>query len=150
MICWSQWLCRVRFESGVILLLEPWFRMPPGGWIFVCCECCVLSGRVLCFGLITRPEESYWLRYVRVWLRNLDNKETLAHYGLLSPIYLYIYIYIYIQYRLCGLVVRVSGYRYRGPGFDPRRYKIFWVVVGLERGPLSLVRSNCGATWIKK
>ena len=44
--------------------------------------------------------------------------------------------------RLCGLVVGVSGYRYRGPGFDPRRYQIFWVVVGLERGPLSLVRSN--------
>ena len=44
--------------------------------------------------------------------------------------------------RLCGLVVRVSGYRYRGPGFDPRRYKIFWVVVGLEKGPLSLVRST--------
>jgi hypothetical protein len=43
--------------------------------------------------------------------------------------------------RLCGLVVRVSGYRYRGPGFDPRRYQIFWVVVGLERGPLSLVTS---------
>ena len=41
--------------------------------------------------------------------------------------------------RLCGLVVRVSGYRYRGPGFDPRRYRIFWVAVGLERGPLSLV-----------
>jgi len=43
--------------------------------------------------------------------------------------------------RLCGLVVRVSGYKYRGPGFDPRRYQIFWVVVGLERGPISLVRS---------
>ena len=53
-------------------------------------------------------------------------------------IYVYKYIYIYI-YRLCGLVVRVSGYRYRGPGFDPRRYQIFWVVVGLERGPISLV-----------
>ena len=52
--------------------------------------------------------------------------------------------------RLCGLVVRVSGYWYRGPGFDPRHYQIFWVVVGLERGPLSLVRSNWGATWIKK
>jgi len=38
-------------------------------------------------------------------------------------------------------VVRVSGYKYRGPGFDPRRYQIFWVVVGLERGPLNLVRS---------
>ena len=43
--------------------------------------------------------------------------------------------------RLCGLVVRVSGYRYRGLGFDSQRYQIFWVVVGLERGPLSLVRS---------
>jgi len=42
---------------------------------------------------------------------------------------------------LCGLVVRVSGYRYGGPGFDPRRYQSFWVVVGLEQGPLSLVRS---------
>jgi hypothetical protein len=26
---------------------------------------------------------------------------------------------------LCGLVVRVSGYRYRDFGFDPRRYQIF-------------------------
>ena len=51
-----------------------------------------------------------------------------------------IHFYKYEIYdRLCGLVVRVSGYRYRGPGFDPRRYQIFWVVVGLERGPLSLV-----------
>ena len=32
---------------------------------------------------------------------------------------------IYITDRLCDLVVRVSGYRYRGPGFDPRRYQIF-------------------------
>ena len=27
----------------------------------VCCECCVLSGRGLCDGPITRPEESYRL-----------------------------------------------------------------------------------------
>ena len=27
--------------------------------------------------------------------------------------------------RLCGLVVRVSGYRYRSLGFDSRRYQIF-------------------------
>ena len=26
---------------------------------------------------------------------------------------------------LCGLVVRVSGYRYKGLGFDSRRYEIF-------------------------
>ena len=30
-------------------------------WIFVCCECRVLSGRGLCDELITRPEESYRL-----------------------------------------------------------------------------------------
>jgi len=29
--------------------------------MFVCCECCVLSGRGLCDALITRPEESYRL-----------------------------------------------------------------------------------------
>jgi hypothetical protein len=36
-------------------------------------------------------------------------------------------------------VVRVPSYRSRGPGFDSRHYQIFWQVVGLERGPLSLV-----------
>jgi hypothetical protein len=35
------------------------------------------------------------------------------------------------------LVVRLPGYRSRGPGFDSRRYQIFWEVVGLERGPLN-------------
>jgi hypothetical protein len=33
-------------------------------------------------------------------------------------------------------------YRSKGPGFDPRTYKIFWEVAGLERGPLSLVRTT--------
>jgi hypothetical protein len=32
----------------------------------VCCECCVLSGRGLCDGPISRPEESYLLWCVRV------------------------------------------------------------------------------------
>ena len=36
-------------------------RIPPGAWIFVCCECRVLSGRGLCDELITHPEESYQL-----------------------------------------------------------------------------------------
>jgi hypothetical protein len=44
--------------------------------------------------------------------------------------------------RLCGLVVRVSGYRSRGPGFDSRRFQIFWEALGLEQGPLSLVRTT--------
>jgi hypothetical protein len=39
-----------------------------------------------------------------------------------------------------GLVVRVFGYRSRGPGFDFRRFQFFSEAAGLERGPLSLVR----------
>jgi hypothetical protein len=44
--------------------------------------------------------------------------------------------------RLCGLVVRVSGYSCRGPRFDSRRFQIFCVAVGLYGGPLSLVSIN--------
>jgi hypothetical protein len=32
---------------------------PAGAWMSVSCECCVLSGRGLCVGLITSPEKSY-------------------------------------------------------------------------------------------
>jgi hypothetical protein len=60
---------------------------------------------------------------------------------------------VYID-RLCGLVIRVPGYRSRGPGFDSHRYQIFWEVVGLEKGPLNLVstieellgRNNSGSS----
>ena len=50
---------------------------PTGAWMFVCCECCVLSGRGLCNELITHPEESYRLWCVVVcdletsWMRRL-------------------------------------------------------------------------------
>ena len=47
-------------------LLRSWVQIPPGAWIFVCCECRVLSGRGPCDELITRPEESYRLCYVVV------------------------------------------------------------------------------------
>ena len=56
--------------------------------MFVCCECCVLSGRGLCDELITRPEESY-----RLWCVVVGDLET-SRIG--APhIYIYIYIYIY-------------------------------------------------------
>jgi hypothetical protein len=37
------------------------------------------------------------------------------------------------------ILVRIRGYRSRGPGFDSRRFQIFWEAAGLERGPLGLV-----------
>jgi len=48
-------------------LLRLWVRIPLGAWTFVCCDCCVLSGRGLCNKLITRPEESYRLWRVVVY-----------------------------------------------------------------------------------
>jgi hypothetical protein len=51
--------------------------------------------------------------------------------------------------RLCGLVVRVLGYRFGGPGSIPGTTRFFEKkqkkrnqVVGLERGPLSLVSTT--------
>ena len=50
--------------------------------MFVCCECCVLSGRGLCDELITLPEESYRLWCVVVFdLENLKNEEAMTRVG---------------------------------------------------------------------
>jgi hypothetical protein len=56
------WPRGLRCTSAAFRLLGLWVRIPSGARMSVFCECCVLSGRVLCVGLITRPEESY-----RVW-----------------------------------------------------------------------------------
>jgi hypothetical protein len=58
----SQWPRGLRrgFTASCLLALR--VRILPGAWMSVCCEYCVLSGRGLCVGLITRPEKSY-----RVW-----------------------------------------------------------------------------------
>ena len=71
--CRSQWPHSLRHRS--------WVRIPPGAWMFVCCECCVLWGRGLCDELITRPEESYRLWCIVVWSRNLKNEEAMARVG---------------------------------------------------------------------
>ena len=50
--------------------------------MFVCSECCVLSGRGLCDKLITHPEECYRLWCVIVCdLENLKNEEAMTHIG---------------------------------------------------------------------
>ena len=57
----SQCLCDLRHVCGHLL---PRISVSnfAGAWMPVSCECCVLSGRGLCDGLIARPEESYRLR----------------------------------------------------------------------------------------
>ena len=69
--CRSQWPRGLRRRSAAARLLRLWVRIPPRAWMFVCCECCVLSGRGLRDGLITRPEQSY--RLWRVVVCDLEN-----------------------------------------------------------------------------
>ena len=83
----SQWLCGLRRRSAAARLLRLWVRIPPGAWMFVCCECCVLSGR----GLWSLQWADHLSRGVLptvvrrcVWSRNLLKEEAMAHWGLLQ------------------------------------------------------------------
>ena len=51
----SQWPRGLRRRTEAARLLRLWVRIPPGAWMFVYGEFCVLSGKGLCDGLITRP-----------------------------------------------------------------------------------------------
>jgi hypothetical protein len=68
---WSQRPRGLRRKCTAACLLRSWVRIPPGAWMFVCCVCCVLSGRGLCDELITRSEQSY-----RLWRVVVCDQET--------------------------------------------------------------------------
>jgi len=70
----------LRRGSAVARLLGLRIRIPPGAWMSVSLQCCVLSGRGLWIGLITRPEEPYRVWCVWVWPRSLDLEEALVHW----------------------------------------------------------------------
>jgi len=77
----SQWPRGQGRRSAATRLLRLWVRITPEAWMPVCRECCVLSGRGLCVGLITRPEESYRLCCICVWSWNLVNVGAMAGVG---------------------------------------------------------------------
>jgi hypothetical protein len=70
--------------SAAARLLGLRVRIPTGAWLSVSGECCVLSGRGLCVGLITRPEESYPVRCVSECDREAPiMRRPWPHWGLL-------------------------------------------------------------------
>jgi hypothetical protein len=102
----SQWPRGLRHRSTAARLLRSWVRrrkqykiseiesvieglamrnskkIPPGAWMFFCC---VLSGRGLCDGLITRPEEFYLMWRVVVCDKETSwYEEAIARTGLQS------------------------------------------------------------------
>ena len=110
--CRSQWPRGLSRRSAAARLLGLWVRIPPGAWMFVCCECCVLSGRGLCDKLITRPEESYRLWCVAVC--DLETSRMMRPWPAFGrsvtekKIYIYIYIYIYIHVLCYVSIMKVS------------------------------------------
>ena len=77
LFCRSQWPRGLRRRSSAARLLKLWVRIPKRAWMFVCCEYCVISGRSLCDGLITRPEESYRLWRVVVCDQEISKTRSL-------------------------------------------------------------------------
>jgi hypothetical protein len=67
----SQWPRGLRRRSWTSRLLRLWVRIALGA----CFECCVLSGRGFCDGLITRPEESYRMWRVVVCDQEISKNE---------------------------------------------------------------------------
>ena len=61
---------KVRVPTDQLLGLR--VRIPPGAWMSLCCECCVLSGSGFCDRPIPRPEESY-----RLWCVSVCDLHTL-------------------------------------------------------------------------
>jgi hypothetical protein len=66
----------LRRWSAAAYLMRLRFRILPGVYMPVTCECCFLLSRGLCDGPITRPEKSCRIWCVRVWSRNLNNEKS--------------------------------------------------------------------------
>jgi hypothetical protein len=83
--------------------------------VYASCRQTILSVYWYCFFNIIQSAGRY--------LRNISTSQWLR-FGQPSFAYLIINLLYEIDC-LCGLVVRVPGYRSRGPGFDSQRYHIF-------------------------
>jgi hypothetical protein len=91
-------------------------------------------------------KETHWIRYLFIYSSGVTKVNEFIHFVPGFPVFRATlsqlkFIKSKID-RLSGLVVTVSGYRYRGPGFHSWRFHIFWEAADLERGPLSFVRTT--------
>jgi len=82
----SQWLRSLRRGPAASPLVGLRIPIPPGAWMSVSCQSCVLSCRGNCVGLITRPGESYRMWRIWMWSWSFDMRRTwpakgLLHYG---------------------------------------------------------------------
>jgi hypothetical protein len=115
--------------------------------MFVCCDCCVLSGRGLCDELITRPEESYRVCCVVVWSKNLVSEEALVDRGLLHQKHINLLtFYVHFMFKMLKLFCCIPWYHQMRTVPRFRRS-----VAGLSKGVRVRIRNSlhgiyCGQT----
>jgi hypothetical protein len=98
---------------------------------------------LLCYWVLHVSLVSVSLLFRSVWGERLDLRERDKRWSKRQVKNSFIIcILLQVADRLCGLMVRVLGNRSRGPGSIPGATRRKRRVVGLERGPLSLVSTT--------
>ena len=75
----SQWPRGLRRRSAAARLVEFKVRIPPGVWMFVCCECCVLSADQSSRGVLpTVVRRCVWSRILvnEAWMTTDSPKDS--------------------------------------------------------------------------
>jgi hypothetical protein len=82
----SQWPCGLRRGSVAARLLGSWVRIPPGAWMSVSCECCVIQVEVSAtsWTLVQRSPTECGVSEMCVTMKPRRNEEAQAHIGLSS------------------------------------------------------------------
>jgi hypothetical protein len=147
MLTWKQWCIITSWNKGSLFMIWSSLICAPNRrqntyivkWVYPFHEW--MRAPVILFYVMLIKYCCKLAKYVP----HVTNKVTRKHFT--SVIKLRVMVMLCIIYRrsisgdhLCGLVVRVSGYRSRDAGFNSRRYHIFWEAVYVEKVPLSLVR----------
>ena len=83
--CRYQWPRGLRRGSAAVRLLGLWVQIPPGAWVSIFSECCVLTEVSASDWLFIQrsPTECGVSNWVCSWM--LDNDASLAHWGLSRP-----------------------------------------------------------------
>jgi hypothetical protein len=135
----------LNFKQEIVFQYLDFIASTPG-WRVRCPETAINSfQRTLLIKRLSRFSSGNWNRSVSEAWCVCNDAETQCYWvwcTAIRIIYSWFVLFLEVPWEqdcLCGLVIRVPGYRSRDPGFDCRRYQIFGEVVSLERGPLSLV-----------
>ena len=83
----SRWPRGLRSRSAAARLLGLRVRIPPVAWMFVCCECWILSCTGLCDGPIPLPGEPYRVCEMFHWVWSGARSQTMQRWKQRKKVY---------------------------------------------------------------